>query len=40
MMCETCLETAGTVGAADVRVESGLKLESTQSRDPDERSHG
>ena len=30
MMCQTCSETAGTVGAADVYVESGLEAQVAQ----------
>lgn len=40
MMCQTCSETAGTVGAADVYVESGLKLQAAQLAELDERSFG
>ena len=38
VMCEACPETAGTVGAADVHVESWLKLQAAELADMDRRS--
>jgi hypothetical protein len=40
VMCKTCSETAGTVGAADVHVETGLELQAAELADPDGRSFG
>lgn len=40
VMGEPCPETAGTVGAADIDVESGLKLQAAEPADPDGGSFG
>jgi len=37
VMCQACSETAGAVGAADVHVESGLKLEAAELTNADGR---
>jgi hypothetical protein len=35
VMCQACSETTGTVGAADLDVESGLKLQDAEPADTD-----